>query len=92
MLALVESWQESGITQAEFASQHNVTLSKFRYWVHKSKRQNSDDSSCGFIQLSGDGFSVSGANNEIRLHYPNGVSLSLPAGTSLTVLKSLVDY
>jgi len=92
MLALVESWQESGITQAEFARQHNVTLSKFRYWVHKSKGQNSDSLTPGFIRLSGNGFSVSGTNNEIRLDYPNGVSLSLPAGIPLTVLKRLVDY
>lgn len=92
MLALVESWRESGMTQSEFSRQHNVTLSKFRYWVYKSKRQNRDSITSDFIQLSGNGFSLSGANNEIRLHYPNGVSLSLPAGMPLSALKNLIDY
>ncbi|MFW6246471.1 MAG: IS66 family insertion sequence element accessory protein TnpA [Tangfeifania sp.] len=92
MLALVESWQKSCITQAEFARQHNVTLSKFRYWVHKSKGQNSNSLTRDFIRLSGNGFSLSGANNEIRLHYPNGVWLSLPGNTPVPVLKTLVDF
>ena len=92
MFALVESWQESDKTQIEFARENGLTVSKFRYWIHKFRTQNSDVSSSGFIQLSGNGFSVSGANNEIRLDYPNGVSLSLPSGTSISVLKNLIDY
>ena len=92
MFALVESWRESDKTQNEFARENGLTVSKFRYWIHKCRTQNSDVSSSGFIQLSGNGFSVKCANNEIRLHYPNGVSLSLPADTSLSVLKNLIDY
>lgn len=93
MLALVESWRESDKTQIEFARENDLTVSKFRYWVHKSRNlSDSNLPSSGFIRIPGNGFSVSGVNNEIRLHYPNGVSLSLPADTSLSVLKNLIDY
>jgi hypothetical protein len=92
MFALVESWRESDKTQIEFARDHNLTVSKFRYWVHKSRAFGSDGASSGFIRIPGNGFSGSGVNNEIQLHYPNGVSLSLPADTSLSVLKNLIDY
>ena len=92
MLALVESWLESDKTQIEFAREHGLTISKFRYWVHKCAAQNSDGTSSGFIRVSGNGFSLSGATNEIRLHYPNGVWVSLPAVTPVSALKTLVDF
>jgi len=37
MLSLVESWQQPSMTQNEFARQNHITLSRFRYWVHKSR-------------------------------------------------------
>ena len=92
MFKLVESWKQSGLTQIEFARDHNLTLSKFRYWVHKSRILGTGDASSGFVRLSGNGFSLSGTNGEIRLHYPNGVWLSLPGHTPVSVLKTLVDF
>lgn len=92
MLALVESWKQSGMTQIEFTRRHHITLSKFRYWVHKSSAQNGDSLSSGFIRVSDNGFSLSGPTDEIRLHYPNGAWLSLPGRTTVAVLKTLVDF
>ncbi len=93
MFALVESWRESDKTQIEFARENGLTISRFRYWVYK-RRNISDGNlpSSGFIRIPGNGFSVSGANNEIRLHYPNGVWVSLPSGTPVSALKTLIDY
>lgn len=92
MFELVETWKQSGLTQIEFARDHNLTLSKFRYWVHKSRALGADDASSGFVRLSGNGFSLNGTTGEIRLHYPNGVWLSLPGNTPVPVLKTLVDF
>jgi len=93
MLALVESWRESNKTQIEFARENGVAISKFRYWVYKSRNINDTNlPSSGFIRISGNNLPLKENGNAIRLYYPNGVSLSLPAGTSLSVLKNLIDY
>jgi len=96
MLSLVESWQQSSMTQNEFARQNHITLSKFRYWVHKSRTLSPESVSAipssGFIRLTGSGPLPEGNNQEIRLRYPNGVWLSLPAGTPVSTLKNLIDF
>jgi hypothetical protein len=92
MLALVESWKQSGMAQNEFAREQNITLTKFQYWVHKSKTLTDESSRSGFICLNEKGFSKKGSNDEIRLHYPNGTWLSLPSGIPVSVLKSLIDF
>ena len=93
MLALVESWRESGKTQLEFAHENGLTVSKFRYWVHKSRNlSDSNLPSSGFIRVSENSLPLDETGDEIRLRYPNGVLLSLPAGTPLSVLKNLIDF
>ncbi|KAF5033494.1 hypothetical protein DSECCO2_606120 [anaerobic digester metagenome] len=83
MQALVNRWEESGLSQAKFAVQNNINLAKFRYWIHKQKPLAEGDSS--FIQLNG--FGMQGIN----LRYPNGVELTLPVQTPVSVLKSLIQ-
>lgn len=92
MFELVATWKQSGLTQIEFARENDLTVSKFRYWVHKSRAFGSDDASSGFVRISGNVFSLNGTSGEIHLHYPNGVWLSLPGNTPVPVLKTLVDY
>lgn len=84
MLKLVEQWQQSGLSQGEFARIQNMTLVKLRYWIGRW-RQSSNDTS-GFIQLSG----CSG--QDISIRYPNGVELMLPARTPVGYIKSLINY
>jgi hypothetical protein len=81
---LVREWKGSGLSQAKYAAQHNLTLAKFRYWIKKSKAPAGEEP--GFIQLSG--FTVQG----ISLRYPNGVELSLPIQTPVNVLNSLIHF
>lgn len=84
MQALVSQWKESGLSQAKFAAQHNITLVKLRYWIRKLKPATDDDSA--FIQLNG--FGIQGIN----LRYPNGVELTLPVQTPVGVLRSLIQF
>lgn len=83
MFTVVEQWQQSGMTQSEFAKAQNLTLVKLRYWIHK---HNQIGNGSGFIQLNG--FS----HECISIKYPNGVELSLPLQTPAVVLKSLVNF
>jgi len=84
MLTLVEQWQQSGMSQTEFAKVHDITLVKLRYWICRW-RQN-DNSTSGFIQLNG----YSG--QDISIRFPNGVELMLPAHAPVGLIKSLINY
>ncbi|MFW5886806.1 MAG: IS66 family insertion sequence element accessory protein TnpA [Bacteroidota bacterium] len=84
MMHLVSSWRESGQTQKDFASEKRLSLSKFRYWVSKSKKERNEISP--FIQLA------PSANQEIQVHFPNGVELHLPPGIPLQEIKNLIGW
>lgn len=84
MYTLVSQWADSGLSQAKFAAQHNLTLVKFRYWIKKLKEPTAIEA--GFIQLSGF------TSQSISLRYPNGVELVLPAQTPVNVLNALIHY
>ena len=84
MQTLVSQWKDSGLSQARFAEQHNLTLVKFRYWIQKLTPAVDDDSA--FIQING--FATQG----ISLRYPNGVELILPVQTPVAVLRSLIQF
>lgn len=81
---LVRQWKESGQSQARFASQNNLTLVKFRYWIKKFKEPT--DNETGFVQLNGY------SPQNISLRYPNGVELLLPIQTPVHVLNALIHF
>lgn len=82
MLSLVEEWQKSGMTQKDFARSHEVKLSRLRYWIRKSREEAEPE---GFLSISLPG------ENSIRLFYPNGIELRMPAGTPVKVIRSLLN-
>lgn len=92
----VEAWRSSGMTQAGFARQHNITLSKFRYRVYKirttSNMHQPSASASGFIRLADHDLPFGRSGHEIRLRYPNGVWLALPVDTPAAVVKTLIDF
>ncbi len=73
MFTLVEQWQQSGLSQVDFARTNNLKLFTLRYWINKSRRQQQELS--GFIQLN------ESTGTGIIVRYPNGVELLLPVHT-----------
>lgn len=96
MLSKVEEWQTSGMSLAKFAKKNNIPSSTFCYWISKSKRlsknKKSEPDSSDFIRFSGQEFLPGISGQEIRLQYPNGVSLFMPADTSIKDLKKLINF
>jgi hypothetical protein len=82
--SIVAGWQESGMTQTEYAKSNNISIHTLRYWIYKRSKKSTPGTA--FIELKNI-FKGSG----ILLRYPNGVELQVPAGTSLQVLKTLVN-
>ena len=83
MFSLIEKWQESNLNQQAFCQEHEITYSKFLYWLKKYRQQ--QENVQGFIPIE-----VSGHHQLIELRYPNGVILQLPS-VDLKLLKQLVN-
>ena len=82
MSSIVQNWQESGLTQVEYAKAHDIKLATLRYWIFKH-RQSADDQPA-FIRLTGIG------SQDIHIRYPNGVELFLPVQVSAGLLRSMI--
>ncbi|HKK66251.1 MAG TPA: IS66 family insertion sequence element accessory protein TnpB [Clostridia bacterium] len=76
MFSLVESWRESGKTRKQFCSEHYMKVSTFAYWV--TRKNKAVPAAEGFLPVD---LSAAGERkDQIEIHYPNGVRLSVPAG------------
>jgi hypothetical protein len=84
MRELVDQWQVSGQSQKDFATENNLNLHTFKYWLYKFRQD--DRSPEGFIRL--DDIPA----QEISLRYPNGVELMVPTSTPVTVLMGLIRF
>jgi transposase-like protein len=82
MATIIQNWQESGLSQSEYARTHDIKLVTLRYWILKH-RQSSDDRPA-FIQLNGI------SSQDIHIRYPNGVELILPRQASAGLLRTLI--
>jgi hypothetical protein len=82
MATTVQNWQESGLSQVEYARNHDIKLSTLRYWIFKHRQAIEDQPA--FIQISGIG------SQNIHIRYPHGVELVLPVQASTGLLRSLI--
>jgi hypothetical protein len=49
MFSMIESWQQSGLTQKAYCEQHSIPYHVFHYWYKDI--QSSEDKKAGFIVL-----------------------------------------
>lgn len=76
MLALVDQWRASGLSQKDFCLQQNLKMYTFRYWV-KCSRQT--DARPGFREVA-----VGSSNSQkMEVVYPNGVKVCVAGDLSL---------
>lgn len=88
MFALIEQWEQSKQTKVLFCEQHGIVKSNFYYWLKKYSLEQSV--STGFVPVLVRR-SISELNQAIEVHYPSGVSVRVPVGSSITLLKTLID-
>lgn len=85
MLAQVEAWRESGLTQRSYCEQAGIKPATFSYWIQKSKNQQED--LIGFIEIKR---STAILENKYEVIYPNGVSVRLETN-NLKELSALIN-
>lgn len=86
MFSLVEQWKQSQQSKVTFCKNNSINLHTFEYWHQKYKKQNL---STDFIEIKPN------KNHQfpqmLRLQYPNGVSIELPANTNVSVIRALIN-
>jgi hypothetical protein len=83
MLALVKQWEDSGDSQHDFAEKHQISPSKFKYWIRKANGKSPVEPS--FIPLTNP---ISASHYFLR--FPNGVELHVPANTPIHALRQFI--
>jgi hypothetical protein len=89
--ALVEELHQSKMTRKEFCELKGISRNCYYYWQKKYWQQAGVEQP-GFVTVrTGNGpESRPGFTPPIVISYPNGISMQLPAGTSLAFISSLL--
>jgi hypothetical protein len=88
MFALIEQWKQSNQTQKLFCQEQSIALSCFYYWQKKYRKDQSGPA--GFVPVLVND-TTSGIREAVEIHYPSGVTVRVPTGSSVTLLKTLID-
>jgi len=83
MAALVADWQSSGMNQREYAGLRNISHRTLSYWIRKQQKRT--DLQPAFIQIGGV------LTPSIRIRYPHGVEMILPAQAPVGLLRALLQ-
>lgn len=86
MFALVEEWQNSKITKAEFSKQKDMSIHRFGYWVdkfHKTQKTSNASKNASFFKLIEQNTTQAVASNavdgneKLRIDLPGGITLRI---------------
>jgi transposase-like protein len=83
MRPVIKDWELSGQTKKDYCQQHGISIPVFYYWY---KRYRQEDTAGGFIPVVLNGKPI----DHIEVRYPNGVTIKLPANTSLATLRTYI--
>ncbi|NOX90727.1 MAG: transposase [Calditrichaeota bacterium] len=70
MFQIIEQYQKSGLSQAEFCQQTGIKKSTFHYWLKKYRKESQAD----FLPIS---IKEPKASLQIELELPNGIKISI---------------
>jgi len=92
MFSLIKKWQESGISQRDFCSQHDLSMHAFYYWLRKYKQANqSSENRFLPVEINSPVFTPGNdISGNIQIRYPNGVLITLDKSVSISRIKALI--
>ena len=85
MLGLIRTWELSGLSQKDFCINNNISLSTFGYW-RKQYLKDQKPKVKAFKQIN----LPSRIDRELKITYPNGVSLRLTSDIDKNELAKLI--
>ena len=89
MFTQIEKWKKSGTIASVFCREHQLNEHVFYYWRNKYKQHSTTEKPNDFITLNIEESSV--IPDQIHINYANGNTISLPSGTDIDLIRSLVQ-
>jgi hypothetical protein len=89
--AMIERWQQSGLSAKGFCLQNNIAYSVFQYWQKKYRQDNSaEEKSSAFLQLNVSA-APGAASGGIEVIWPDGKRILFHQPVSSHYLKSIIS-
>jgi len=88
MFPIIEEYLSETKTQKQICQDHNLSLSKFFYWLRKYRRSNhiSTDGSSAFIPIT-----VKDRPTDCLIEFPNGVRVHLSSASNPAFIIRLIQ-
>ncbi|HAQ70048.1 MAG TPA: hypothetical protein DCR48_03640 [Flavobacteriales bacterium] len=84
MFPLVADWESSKENQELFCKNNGISISVFSYWRSKYRKRQRNSAADLFTALEPE------STSSIELTYPNGVKISLPKYSELSMIQALI--
>ncbi len=95
--AMLRRWEESGITQKQFAEQENISMNNFQYWLERFRKGSEPAGRQGrqksekFIKLKAPEKKVFAGNVYFEVVFANGNRVKFYNAMDVLQLKQLVQ-
>ena len=88
-LAMIDAWQQSGLSQKQYCLQNNIAYHIFHYWYkrYRDKQAARGSDPAGFIPLT---VNVASAGGYIELQFPDGKKILFHGPVSVDYLKAMI--
>ena len=92
MLAMIESWKQSRLSQKAYCEQNNIRYYVFHYWYKRYKEMQAPQQEVGFVPLNvKPSAALQTSNAGIELLLPGGKRILFHQAVSSDYLKALIS-
>jgi len=88
IMALVQQWQKSGLSQAEFSRKHKLNNKTLNNWI-KQFKENKTQINNSFVEIIPE--TAPKNSGQIFIRYPNGIEVELPETINFKEIKQLIS-
>jgi hypothetical protein len=85
--AMIEQWQQSGLSQKKYCDQNNIAYHHFHYWYKRYRTRQAANSAGEFVPVMVSAASSAGC---IELQWPDGKRILFHQPIAVDYLKALI--
>jgi transposase-like protein len=89
-------YQQSGLTQTQYAEKHGLNSTTFKNWIAKLKREKRQTQSPAFVALkvspAGSGVAAQDTGSSLQIRLPNGIECTFPAHQAPAQILPWIEY
>jgi len=90
MLGIMDRWHESSLRLLDYCESQNVSLSKFKYWQKKFKKEQTIESGFKSVEILPPEPEELKSLGFIKIEYPHGVMVQVPSDVDQSTLQTLI--